>query len=484
MSSNRIRVRFAPSPTGHLHLGGARTALFNWLFARNLNGTFILRIEDTDRTRSTQEANRTILEGLEWLGLYWDEGPFFQTDRLDEYRKFADELLKKGKAYRCFCTPEELDKKRKMAEARKEAPRYDGTCRKLSENDIRDLEASGKPSVIRFMLPPVGDTQVDDLVRGKVTFRNELLDDFVIMKSDGFPTYNFAAVVDDSLMEISHVIRGDDHLSNTPRQILLYQALGFNPPAFAHIPMILGPDKSRLSKRHGATSVTAYRDMGYLPEAMVNYLARLGWGHGDQEVFSREELIEKFSLDSVNKSPAIFNQEKLDWLNGHYVRQALPERLVDLSMPYLAKAFPEVEKLEKTREGASYILRALSCLQDRIRLLPEVAELTSYFFTDKFDYDEKARKKHFKGKETADILSKLRERLLGLKKFNKDGLENVFKGLAAELNVKLGAVIHPTRLALTGRGVSPGIYDVIDILGKEETLKRIDRALAALTAGR
>ncbi|MFH1362195.1 MAG: glutamate--tRNA ligase, partial [bacterium] len=319
-----IRVRFAPSPTGALHIGGARTALFNWLYARNQGGVFILRIEDTDRERSTIEANRAIFAGLEWLGLDWDEGPkvdgshgpYFQTERLAIHQKHTQQLLDEGKAYYCFCSSEELEKKRKEAAAKKEPPRYDEKCRHLSKDEIKKMLESKIPKVVRFKLPASGETIVDDKIRGKVIFKNDVLDDFVIQKSDSFPTYNFACVVDDHLMEISHVIRGDDHLSNTPRQILLYKAFGWKPPKFAHIPMIFGKDKTRLSKRHGATSVIDYADLGYLPEAMLNYIARLGWGHGDDEIFSREELIKKFSLNGVGKTPSIFDTDKLNWLNG------------------------------------------------------------------------------------------------------------------------------------------------------------------------
>jgi glutamyl-tRNA synthetase len=488
---SKVRVRFAPSPTGHLHLGGARTALFNWLFAKHHGGDFILRIEDTDRTRSTEEANKTIIEGMKWLGLLWDEGPnvpgqygpYHQTERLQIYKEHAQKLLDEGKAYMCFCTPEELEVKRKEAEARKEAPRYDGKCRKLPPTEIEKLKSGGRPHVLRFMLPPVGDTSVDDLVRGKVVFKNEVLDDFVIMKSDGFPTYNFAAVVDDSLMKITHVVRGDDHLSNTPRQILLYQAFGLTPPQFAHIPMILGPDKARLSKRHGATSVTEYRDLGYLPEAMVNYLARLGWGHGDQEIFSREELIEKFTLKAVNKNAATFDVEKLNWLNGQYIRKALPERIVDLCMPYLEEAYPSLKESEKQKEGLEYVSRVVKCLQDRIRVTSDIASLSSYFFTEEIEYDAKAREKHLQKAEVPSILTKLREKLSSVKPFDKQNIEKVFKALAGELNVKLGVVIHPARVALTGRAESPGIYDVVEILGRERCLKRIDDAIA-MTSGK
>jgi len=485
ISENSVRVRFAPSPTGFLHVGGARTALFNWLFARHFKGTFILRIEDTDRTRSTEEANRAILDGLDWLGLDWDEGPgvggkvgpYYQTERLEIYKKYAQKLLEESKAYYCFCSSEELEKKRKEAEAQKEAPRYDGKCRKLSTLEIEKLRSAGIPHVIRFMLPPVGDTVVLDLIRGKVSFKNELLDDFVIVKSDGFPTYNFAAVIDDFLMEITHVIRGDDHLSNTPRQMLLYEALNLKCPAFAHIPMILGSDKTRLSKRHGATSVVAYRDMGYLPEAMVNYLAKLGWGHGDQEIFSREELIEKFSLGSVNKSAAVFSIEKLSWLNGQYMRKALPERIVDLAMPHLKRGLPGIDELEKSKSGQEYIVRAVTCVQDRIVLISDVPQLISYFFVDNVEYEAGVKEKYLQSPEASAALSKLKDRLSSADPFSKANIEPVFKGLAAELSVKLGAIIHPARAALTGRAESPGIYDVVEILGKQRVLKRLEAAL-------
>ena len=475
-----VRVRFAPSPTGALHIGGARTALFNWLFARNQKGKFILRIEDTDRERSTLEANRAIFHGLEWLGLDWDEGtnvggnygPYYQTERLEIHQKYAEQLLKEGKAYYCFCTPDELERKRKEAASRKEAPRYDGKCRKFPEAEIKKLLESGKPKVIRFLLPPIGDTVVEDLIRGKVVFKNELLDDFVILKSDGFPTYNFACVVDDHLMEITHVIRGDDHLSNTPRQILLYQAFGWDLPQFAHIPMILGKDKARLSKRHGATSVISYRDVGYLPEAVINYIAKLGWGHGDQEIFSRDELIEKFSLKGVNKNSAIFDTDKLNWLNGKYIRKILPERLVDLCEPLLIEAYG--------KQDLEYIKKVVLAFHDRLVLIPDVVLLSKYFFTEDFDYDPKGVDKYFKTETSKKILESLKERLAKLEPFTRENIEPLFKGLAKEMNVKLGMVIHPCRLALTGRIVSPPMYDVVEILGKEKVDKRLSRAISTL----
>ena len=468
-----VRVRFAPSPTGALHIGGARCALFNWLFARHMKGKFILRIEDTDRTRSTSDAVRTILHGMEWLGLDWDEGPqvdgpfgpYFQTERLEIYRKFTEQLIKEGKAYYCFCTPEELTEKRKQAEARKEAPRYDAACRKLSSEEIARNQAAAKPLVVRFLMPPGEVTTVEDLIRGEVKFENDLLDDFVILKSDGFPTYNFAAVVDDHLMEITHVIRGDDHLSNTPRQILLYQAFGWSLPAFAHIPMILGPDKARLSKRHGAASVVEYRDQGYLPEAVLNYIAKLGWGHKDQEIFSREELTELFSLEGVGKNPAVFDVEKLKWLNGHYIRTALPERVIDLCEPLLIEAYGN--------HDIGYIGRVVKLFLDRIKVIPEIVPLTAYFFKEDFEFEEKAVSKYLKDPQAPQILSALADRLTKVEPFAKAEIEKVFKSLAEELKVKLGVVIHPCRAAVSGRTETPPMYDVLEVLGKEKVLRRL-----------
>jgi glutamyl-tRNA synthetase len=475
-----VRVRFAPSPTGALHIGGARTALFNWLFARNQKGKFILRIEDTDRERSTLEANKAIFHGLEWLGLDWDEGPniggnygpYYQTERVEIHRKHVLHLLEEGRAYSCFCTPAELDKKKQEAAARKEAPRYDGHCRKLSEAEIKKRIESGIPKVIRFLLPPVGETVVDDLVRGKVVFKNELLDDFVILKSDGFPTYNFACVVDDHLMEITHVIRGDDHLSNTPRQILLYHAFDWPQPKFAHIPMILGKDKARLSKRHGATSVIDYSAMGYLPEAMLNYIAKLGWGHKDQEIFSRQELIELFSLEGVNKSAAVFDLDKLNWLNGQYIRSILPERLFDLCEPLLIKAYGA--------HDLAYMKKVVAVFHDRLVLIPDIVPLSPYFFRDEFEYDPKAVEKYFKPENSKKILETLKERLEKIEPFSKENIEPVFKELSKELNVKLGEVIHPCRLALSGRSETPPMYDVVEILGKEKVIQRLAKAIAKI----
>ncbi|MFA5840134.1 MAG: glutamate--tRNA ligase [Candidatus Margulisiibacteriota bacterium] len=472
-----IRVRFAPSPTGALHIGGARTALYSWLYARNQGGIFVLRIEDTDRERSTVNSTHSILLGMEWLGLDWDEGPniggsfgpYYQTQRLQIYKDHAEQLVREGKAYYCFCTPEELDRKRKLAAERKEAPKYDNACRKLSETEIKAKLESGLPKVIRFLLPAVGETIVHDIIRGEVVFQNEVLDDFVIVKSDGFPTYNFACAIDDHLMEISHVIRGDDHLSNTPRQILLYQAFGWKTPKFAHLPMILGKDKTRLSKRHGATSVIDYREMGYLPEAVLNYIVRLGWGHGDQEIFTRQELVEKFSLKGISKNPAVFDFDKLNWLNGKYIRSILPERLVDLCEPLLIEAYGN--------HDINYIRKVVLAFHDRLTLIPEIVPISRYFFTEEFEYDQTAVDKYFKSDDNKKLLEALKDTLAKLEPFKHSDIETVFKGLAQEQGQRLGAIIHPARLALTGTLQSPPMYDVVEILGKEKTIARLEKAL-------
>jgi len=473
-----VRVRFAPSPTGYLHVGGARTALYNWLFARNKKGIFILRIEDTDRTRSTEEAVKAILDGMEWLGLNWDEGPdvggdfgpYFQTERIHIYKDWVKKLIKEDKAYHCFCTPEELEQQRRTAEAKKEAAKYNGKCRELSGSDIKHKIAKGVPNVIRFKCPSEGQTIVNDLIRGPVTFKNDVLDDFVMIKSDGFPTYNFAAVIDDHLMKITHVIRGDDHLSNTPRQILLYQAFGLEIPEFAHIPMILGKDKARLSKRHGATSVIEYDGMGYLPEAMLNYIAKLGWGHGDQEIFSREELTRFFSIEKVNKTSAVFDVDKLDWLNAHYIRQLPIDKVISSCLPHLKAAFPGIDE----QRSAEYIRKVITCLHDRLRTFKDIAPLSEYFFADKPHIEMAAHEKYLSKEGVRDMTAKLREKLSTVTPFSKESIEKAFKGLAEEMKIKLGELIHPARALLTGRTESPGIYDVVEILGKEVVLKRLE----------
>jgi len=458
-----VKVRFAPSPTGYLHIGGVRTALFNWLFARNHGGKFILRIEDTDLSRSTEESIQEILESMRWLGLDWDEGPLRQTERQEIYSQKVEQLLSAGKAYSCYCTPEELDRKRSEAQKAGLKPKYDGTCRNLSD------VPKGVPSVIRFKAPLEGSVIVEDLLRGKVVFDITELDDLIIQRTDGTPTYNFVVVVDDSEMGITHVIRGDDHLSNTPRQCLLYDALDYPRPQFSHISMILGQDKARLSKRHGATSALAYRDMGYLPDAMINYLARLGWSHGDQEIFSRKELIEHFSFDSVNTSAAIFDADKLSWVNEQYIQSTPPEELAQCLEPHLIT----MGVLAKDHGlNMQEIAKVIPCLKGRAKTLIEMAEKSAFFFKKQVEFDEKARSK-FLTDEVKPLLEKVITGLSALDNFSSDKIESLFKKTVEEESLKLGKLAQPVRVALTGTTVSPGIYDVILLLGKEQTLKRL-----------
>lgn len=461
-----VRVRFAPSPTGHLHIGGARTALFNWLFARHHNGKFILRIEDTDRSRSTEEFIESIIEALKWLGLDWDEGPYRQTDRIEIYREYAYKLLREGKAYRCYCTPEELETRRQEALKEGKTPRYDRRCREIEEE-------LNKPFAIRFKMPLEGETVVDDLVKGTVVFKNSEIEDLVILRSDGTPTYNFCVVVDDYEMKITHVIRGEDHLNNTPKQIHIYHALGISPPQFAHIPMILGTDRARLSKRHGATSVLAYRDEGYLPEAVINFLARLGWSHGDQEIFTREELIRYFSLSQVGKANAVFNAEKLLWLNSEYIKNTAEERLFELVKPFLIKE----GYLEEGKEiDLKWVSRAIRSLKERCRTLKELAHAMLYYLLEYVEIEPKAKEKYINS-ETIPLLRELYEKLESLEDFKQDRIEEIFMEFVNKRGYKLGQVAQPVRVAITGSTVSPGIYEVLELVGKERTLKRIRRVL-------
>jgi glutamyl-tRNA synthetase len=465
-TANTVRVRFAPSPTGALHIGGVRTALFNWLFARHFNGTFILRIEDTDQTRSTDESIRIILDGMKWLGLDWDEGPFRQTERREIYQAHVEKLLKEGKAYHCYCTPEELDSRRKEALAAGKPPKYDRKCRSLTS------PVEGRTAAVRFLSSDEGQTVVHDLIRGDVTFENQQLDDLIIRRSDGLPTYNFAVVVDDVTMNITHVIRGDDHLNNTPRQIQLYQALEYEPPKFAHLPMILGSDKTKLSKRHGATAVTEYIDLGYLPEALVNYLARLGWSHGDQEIFTPQELIKNFSLENVGKAPSVFNQEKCNWLNHHYIQQADPARLANLVLELLKKDGVVKQGDEPDLE---WFKRLVTILTERSHTLVEMKTAALPFIMGEVSLDEKARAKHLTP-DVAPLLTELTERLRSVTSFTHAEIEKIFNELVTEKGIKLGKLAQPVRVALTGGTVSPGIYDVIEVMGKDKTIKRIERA--------
>ena len=465
-----VRVRFAPSPTGALHIGGVRTALFNWLFARHHKGVFILRVEDTDQTRSTDESIRIILDGMKWLGLDWDEGPFRQTERMDIYREYAEKLLTEGKAYRCYCSPEELDARRKEALAAGRPPKYDRKCLGLKE------PIAGRTPVLRFLSSDEGTTIVRDLIRGAVSFENRQLDDLIIMRSDGFPTYNFAVVVDDVTMKISHVIRGDDHLNNTPRQVQIYRALGFEPPDFAHLPMILGSDKTKLSKRHGATAVTEYKDLGYLPEALVNYLARLGWSHGDQEVFPLPELIEKFTLDNVGKAAAVFNPEKLLWLNHHYIQQADPARLAGLVIELLKK---DGVVQEGGEADAAWMQRLVKILKERSHTLVEMKTSALPFIQDSIVMDEKAKAKHLTP-DVGPLLAELAAKLRTLEPFSHDSLEKTFNDIVNAKGLKLGKLAQPVRVALTGGTVSPGIFDVIEVMGRDRAVARIEAAVGLI----
>jgi glutamyl-tRNA synthetase len=470
MLTEQIRVRFAPSPTGHLHIGGARTALFNWLYARHNNGTFILRIEDTDRTRSTDEYIEAIIEGMKWLDLAWEEGPFRQTDRFDVYRSYVERLVQEGKAYHCYCSVEELEQRRQLALAQGKPQKYDGRCRDLKE------PVPGRIPVVRFKTPQEGETIVVDLIRGKIIFDNAQLDDLIILRSDNTPTYNFTVVVDDVDMRITHVIRGDDHLNNTPKQIHIYKALGYEIPKFAHLPMILGSDKARLSKRHGATSVMAYHGMGYLPDALVNYLVRLGWSHGDQEVFSREELIRYFSFENVGNAAAVFNPEKLLWLNQQYIMATSPEKLAELVVPFLVR---ENIITEGQQLDMAWLAKAVRTLQERAKTLVELALSMRYYIADNVGYQEKAKEK-FLNENSRQLLKDLRDALASLSDFSHAGLEPVFKTVVEKHGVKLGALAQPVRVAMTGGTESPGIYEVLEVLGKEKTLKRLDKAICII----
>ncbi len=463
----KLRVRFAPSPTGYLHIGGARTALFNYLLAQKEGGTFVLRIEDTDVARSTQESVDAILQAMDWLGLGYDEGPYYQSQRFDVYRSKVQQLLDSGQAYRCYCTQEELDAKREAALKSGGKPKYDGTCRNRSEPPAPDA-----PFVVRFKSPQEGETTFVDRIKGPITFRNEELDDIIIQRTDGTPTYNFVVVVDDAEMGMTLIIRGDDHVNNTPRQIPMYQALGYAVPEFAHVPMILGADKSRLSKRHGATSVMAYRDMGYLPEAMVNYLVRLGWSHGDQEIFSMAELIEKFSLDNVGKAAGVFNPEKLLWLNAHYIKTGDPVRLGKLLQEYLSAIGistaqgPAPEAVVKT-------------LQERSRTMVEMAEGAAFYYRKEPEFDPKAVEK-FLTADKADIFRSLIKHLTACTDWSHDGIAATFQQVMDETGLKLGKFGPAVRVALVGGTTSPSLYEVVEVLGKEESLQRLQRGLNLL----
>lgn len=457
-----IITRFPPSPTGYLHVGGARTALFNWLYARHMHGKFLLRFEDTDSKRSTREYVDAILAALEWLGIDWDEGPYFQSERFDIYKQYISQLIDSGDAYYCSCSPEDIEIMRKQALASGGKPKYNGKCRHkgLKSNDNY---------VIRFAVPQAGTTVLNDIIKGKIEFENSELDDFIICRSNGTPTYNIAVVIDDITMGINTIIRGDDHVNNTPKQILLYEALNSPLPAFGHVPMVLGNDRTRLSKRHGAMSVTAYKDMGYLPDALLNYLVRLGWSYGDQEFFLKNELIEKFSLANIGRSPGIFDNEKLLSLNADHIKISDPKKLTDPLLYFLKKA--GYESID-TR----YLEKIIKTLNTRSKTLSDMAIDAAFYFQDEISYDEKAAKKFLKP-SSLNPLKALHKELSTIESFNEKNLENVFKRVMEKTSLKLGKIAQPVRVALTGKTASPGIFEIIEVLGKNNVLLRLEKAM-------
>ena len=460
-----VVTRFAPSPTGLLHVGGVRTALFSWLYARRTGGKFILRVEDTDRERSTEEAVRVILEGMEWLGLKADEGPYYQTQRFERYREVIAGMLAAGTAYHCYCTKQELEALREGQIARKEKPRYTGICRARTE------PRPGVAPVVRFKNPLTGEVVVNDLVHGPVTFQNSELDDLIIARSDGTPTYNYCVVVDDMDMGITHVIRGDDHLNNTPRQMNMLTALGATPPVYAHVPMILGPDGAKLSKRHGAVSVLQYAEDGYLPDALLNYLVRLGWSHGDQEVFTREEMIGAFDIHDVNKAASAFNPEKLLWLNQQHMVRAAPATLV----PYLRS---QLQRLGLDSTDQTLLEGVIIVQRERAKTLKEMAQNSRFFFGEQIDLDPKAVARHLAGEESRQLLRTARERLAALTTWDSASLHTTLNDLATQLGTGLGKIAQPLRVAVTGTAVSPPIDATLALLGRSRSLARIDAALA------
>ena len=471
------RVRFAPSPTGYLHVGGARTALFNWLFARHHAGTFILRIEDTDRNRSSDAMVQAILDGMEWLGLDWDEGPVHQADGLERHRRDALRLLEEGRAYRCFCTPEELEARRAAAEG-EHGWRYDRQCtRTVSPEESEERAAAGEPFTVRFRVPE-GETAWDDAVHGRTRFDNADIEDFIVLRTDGTPIYNLAVVSDDRDMAITHVIRGDDHLSNTPKQILLYEALGWELPVFAHLPMILGSDGKRLSKRHGATAVGQYREEGILPHAMVNFLALLGWSPGDDtEIMALDELVRRFSLDRINKKSAVFDTEKLEWLNGQHLSASPAEALAPEVTDRLVLA--GLAAPEELAQQQAWLLSLIDLLKTRARTVADIADRARPYLAESLEYEEAAVAKHWARKpdDVAERLRRLRDVLTRVERWEEQPLEDALRGLAEELGVGAGKLIHPLRLAVTGSAVSPGIFEVLVVLGRERTLARLDQAI-------
>jgi len=478
VSKGTVRVRFAPSPTGYPHLGNIRTALFNWVFARHSSGVFILRIEDTDVARLVEGATETILGSLRWLGLNWDEGPYFQSQRLELYREASDRLVKQGLAYHCYCSPQRLDSMRQEQMKRKQPPGYDRHCRNLTGEQRDEMEASGIIPVVRFKAPLEGQTSFQDLLRGEITFENNTLDDFVLLKSDGYPTYHLANIVDDHLMEISHVLRADEWLSSTPRHVLLYQALGWQPPQFAHLPMILGADRSKLSKRHGATSITEYQEQGYLPEAMFNFLALLGWALDDKtELITREDIVKHFSLERISRTAAVFNKDKLDWMNGVYLRDLSLEEFTQRAIPFLERDLPVDVKRPL---DIDYIRQIAPLIQERARTLAEVPQLSEFFFVDELKYDAGLLLGKIEKAEAIKSLQTSIAKMDDLKDWGTASLEAVFRPLADELKLKTSVFFGLLRMAVTGRTAAPPLFQTMEVLGRERCLRRLKSGIDKL----
>ncbi len=477
-----VRVRIAPSPTGYLHVGTARTALFNYLFARKNNGKFILRIEDTDVQRSSQEMVDIIIDSISWLGLSWDEGPYFQSQRFDVYKKYAEMLLKSGKAYYCYCTKEEIEERKKKSIQKGKAWKYDRHCYYLTPEEKQRYEKEGRPKAIRFFVPE-GVTSFIDLIHSEISRDNSDIEDFVILKSDGTASYNFAVVVDDHDMEISHVIRGDDHISNTFKQILVYNAIGWDTPEFGHLPLILGEDRSKLSKRHGAVAVSHYRDEGILPEAFVNFLALLGWSPGtEQEIFTMDELIRLFDLKGVGRKGAVFDIKKLLWMNGEYIKKMDRDELCTKIIPYLIKDNLVKKEQIESSDFREYLCKVVSLMLPRLNTLRDFAKIGQYFFSEDFEYDEKGLKKHtYEG--LSDRLKDLNKKLEALDVFDEKACSALLYKMADEQGFKPGEIIHPVRLAISGMTFGPGLFELMEVLGKNKVIKRIERFVNFIEKG-
>ncbi len=487
MSQQELRVRFAPSPTGPFHIGGARSALFNWLLAKKHGGKLILRVEDTDLERSTKESEENIKEALRWLGITWDEGvdvggpygPYHQTQRLDIYREYTETLLSEGKAYYCYCTEEELDAERQAQTEKGENPRYGGRCRHLTEEDRARLAAEGRKPTVRFRVPEGQQIVFKDLVRDTVSFESDGVGDFVIVKSDGIPVYNYAVVLDDHLMKITHVIRGEEHLSNTPRQVLLYEAFGFPVPQMGHISLILGKDRTKMSKRHGATSVEQYRRLGYLPEALVNFLALLGWApSGEQEIFSLEELVQEFSMDRVAKNPAVFDSDKLNWINAQYIKKASPETIMELAIPHLEEA--GYLQGELTAQKREWLVQVVAAVQEYISYAAQVVEHAGIFFEDNVEFENDEAMQVLKDEDIPKVMDCFRVKMQELENVDVESVKALLKAITKELKLGGKKVYMPLRVALTGKMHGPDLFHIIPIIGRERTLTRLDTTLAKI----